>query len=112
MLNEIQVKTVMGALRQIASKCGFDRPKACQSCSGSNVAHPDYEPDKHVLETCDQYIAWKALQDLGPKCGPCHGAGWCFGDELKEADEDTRQDTMTKYTCDWCGGIGVEKEPE
>lgn len=33
-------------------------------------------------------------------CEKCHGAGWLYGRELEEADEDTRLDTMTKYTCD------------
>jgi len=33
-------------------------------------------------------------------CEKCHGAGWLYGTELDEASEDTRADTMTKYTCD------------
>ncbi|MEN6550017.1 MAG: hypothetical protein ABFE07_28580 [Armatimonadia bacterium] len=49
---------------------------------------------------------------IKPKCWACHGAGWCFGDELKQADEDTRADTMTKYKCDWCKGTGVAQEEE
>lgn len=33
-------------------------------------------------------------------CEKCGGAGWLRGSELDSADEDTRNDTMTKYSCD------------
>jgi hypothetical protein len=45
-----------------------------------------------------------------PRCSKCNGAGWARGRELDDADDKTYADTMTKYTCDWCGGSGVPRE--
>lgn len=33
-------------------------------------------------------------------CLKCGSVGWLWGDELDDASEDTRADTMTKYQCD------------
>ena len=38
-------------------------------------------------------------------CSKCGGSGWVYGHELDDADADTINDTLTKYTCDWCGRI-------
>lgn len=45
-------------------------------------------------------------------CKKCSGAGWVLGYELDDADEDTLNDSMTKYTCDWCFGDGKMREEE
>ena len=42
-------------------------------------------------------------------CRKCGGAGWLWGYELDEPDEDTAVDTMTKYSCD---GEGHTPPPE
>lgn len=38
------------------------------------------------------------------KCEKCGGEGWLWGKELDNPTEDTYSDSMTKYTCDGCGG--------
>lgn len=43
----------------------------------------------------------EAVEDL-QKCKKCGGAGWVWGRELDDPSEDTYQDDMTKYSCDWC----------
>jgi hypothetical protein len=35
-----------------------------------------------------------------PDCPKCGGAGWLWGREIDGADEETVNDTMTKYHCD------------
>ena len=42
------------------------------------------------------------------KCEKCDGAGWLWGYELDDPDEDTYTDSMTQYTCDRCQGTGQE----
>ena len=44
------------------------------------------------------------------RCEKCGGEGWCRGTELDHADQNTIDDTMTRYSCDWCDGIGRKKE--
>ncbi|HOI38388.1 MAG TPA: hypothetical protein PLF11_13515 [Bacillota bacterium] len=39
-------------------------------------------------------------------CTKCGGHGWVRGVELDQPSDDTAQDTMTRYTCDLCGGTG------
>jgi hypothetical protein len=50
------------------------------------------------------------LELANSPCPKCHGAGWCWGTELDDADEDTYSDTMTHYTCDWCEGTGIDSD--
>lgn len=52
----------------------------------------------------NQRAAVKALVDASVEscCPKCGGAGWVWGYELDEPDNDTATDTMTHYTCDWC----------
>lgn len=42
------------------------------------------------------------------KCDKCGGAGWVWGIDLDEPDDDTIRDTMTHYTCDKCNGTGKD----
>ncbi|MBT7928928.1 hypothetical protein HN682_03310 [Candidatus Peregrinibacteria bacterium] len=39
---------------------------------------------------------------MSEKCEKCGGAGWVWGRELDNCDEDTYEDSMTQYFCDWC----------
>lgn len=48
------------------------------------------------LEYCE-------IRPLGQEC-KCDGYGWVWGYELDDPSEDTLEDTMTQYTCDWCFG--------
>lgn len=40
---------------------------------------------------------------VGSACEACGDAGWLWGYELDDPDEDTITDTMTRYPCDKCG---------
>jgi hypothetical protein len=49
------------------------------------------------------------------KCDRCHGAGWCWWNELDNfAGHDMRSNDVivddTKYTCDKCGGNGFHPD--
>lgn len=44
-----------------------------------------------------------------PECPKCQGEGWLWGKELDNPDDDTYDDTMTRYTCD--GPIHRESPP-
>jgi hypothetical protein len=49
-----------------------------------------------------------ALDNIIPyKCRKCYGSGWAWGRELDNPSENTYNDDMTRYTCDWCDGHGV-----
>lgn len=42
------------------------------------------------------------------QCDMCNDMGWVWGYMIPGADEDTQQDTMTKYTCPECDGDTVQ----
>lgn len=52
----------------------------------------------------------KEAEAVAYRCPHCNGEGWLWGYELKHANEATRQDDQTQYTCDYCDGTGVLKD--
>lgn len=67
----------------------------------------DCPPHRRVFQA-GFYRGWEAapkvsrdaIAHLRAKCDKCGGAGWLWSHELEKADEATREDTMTKYSCD------------
>jgi hypothetical protein len=74
-----------------------DREKALELIT----EHVSVCPKHPIAELRARHAALvEAAQDAHcPKCG---SAGWVWGHELDDPDNDTATDTMTRYTCDWC----------
>lgn len=89
-------------------------------------AESDYaELLAHTRSIIDEWDAWvedesvthmprldhaiKEAEAVAYCCPHCGGEGWLWGYELKNANDETRQDDQTQYTCDYCNGTGVLK---
>lgn len=62
-----------------------------------------------------QSVPAKGIDDLRKIvycCSHCGGEGWLWGNELRHANEDTYNDSCTKYTCDYCGGTGILEDED
>lgn len=81
--------------------------------SKRNTAEDAYFKARPQIDTADRrrvfqagfdraysVVPIRAIYAIRAKCEKCHGEGWLWGNELDDADEATREDTMTSYRCD------------